>query len=423
MKSIKHLFLILVALITTVLYLSCSVDYPDSKSQTVDWGNADFSVYLAIGNSLTAGVQNSGATVAGWKQSYQEVSYPAQIARQAGIITFTQPLLANNGLGYVKLDSFNRVTGKPSISTVNPSTSTPSVARPYHNMGVPGALLIEAPTAYDSASSSAARGGQPGNKLFNLVHQGQGTWLSLADSLNPTFISFWLGNNEVLGAATKGSGTAVATPAQFAQAFRYMIGNLKALTPAPGMVTANIFDVTSIPFVTELKLADYDSLHNLNASFPQTPTEFAETDIQYLLLSAGSAFQAGYGIPTALGGLGPLPGNFTLTANEVTSLGLTVQAYNDSIDFIARQYGVPVVNVNQVLHNIAAVSGKAGTGYNIGSGIKVKTDFITGGIFSLDGVHPNTLGYAMITNEFIKTINEFYHSTIPVLNLNQYMEN
>jgi hypothetical protein len=243
-----------------------------------------------------------------------------------------------------------------------------------------------------------------------------------AAALNPTFISFWLGNNEVLGAATKGSGTAIATPAQFGAAYRYMLGSLKALSTTPDMVTANIPNVTSIPFVTELKLAAYDSLHKLNSALPHEPTLFAETNIQYLLLSAGQAFPAGYGIPLAYGGNGiPLPGSFTLTTDEVTSLTNSVRAFNDTIDFIARAYGVPVVDVNGLLGNIAAVSGKYGAGYPIGSGIKVKTDFITGGIFSLDGVHPNTLGYAIIANEFIRTINDYYHSTVPLVNLNQYI--
>ena len=34
-------------------------------------------------------------------------------------------------------------------------------------------------------------------------------------------------------------------------------------------------------------------------------------------------------------------------------------------------------------------------------------------LFSLDGVHPNARGYAVITNEIIKVINRHYNSNIP----------
>ena len=41
-------------------------------------------------------------------------------------------------------------------------------------------------------------------------------------------------------------------------------------------------------------------------------------------------------------------------------------------------------------------------------------------LFSLDGVHPNARGYAVIANEFIKAINNKYGSTLPMVNPNGY---
>ena len=37
-------------------------------------------------------------------------------------------------------------------------------------------------------------------------------------------------------------------------------------------------------------------------------------------------------------------------------------------------------------------------------------------LFSLDGVHPNARGYAVIANEVIKVINEFYNANLPLHN-------
>jgi len=36
-------------------------------------------------------------------------------------------------------------------------------------------------------------------------------------------------------------------------------------------------------------------------------------------------------------------------------------------------------------------------------------------LFSLDGVHPNARGYAVISNEIIKIINSYYHANIPLV--------
>ena len=35
-------------------------------------------------------------------------------------------------------------------------------------------------------------------------------------------------------------------------------------------------------------------------------------------------------------------------------------------------------------------------------------------LFSLDGVHPNARGYAVIANEIIKVINRYYNANIPL---------
>ncbi|MFQ5511491.1 MAG: hypothetical protein ACE5EO_06535, partial [Candidatus Krumholzibacteriia bacterium] len=40
-------------------------------------------------------------------------------------------------------------------------------------------------------------------------------------------------------------------------------------------------------------------------------------------------------------------------------------------------------------------------------------DFISGGVFSLDGVHPSSLGYFIVAREFIKTINASFGASLP----------
>ena len=54
------------------------------------------------------------------------------------------------------------------------------------------------------------------------------------------------------------------------------------------------------------------------------------------------------------------------------------------------------------------------------SGINFTSTFVSGGAFSLDGVHPSTRGYAIIANDFIKAINAKYAANIPQVDVASY---
>jgi hypothetical protein len=68
-----------------------------------------------------------------------------------------------------------------------------------------------------------------------------------------------------------------------------------------------------------------------------------------------------------------------------------------------------VLDVNALLGEIAT------TGRVVG-GVRLTNAFLTGGVFSYDGVHPTDLGYAVIANEWIRVINE-NGGDVPPVNL------
>ncbi|PIE77928.1 MAG: hypothetical protein CSA15_10575 [Candidatus Delongbacteria bacterium] len=51
------------------------------------------------------------------------------------------------------------------------------------------------------------------------------------------------------------------------------------------------------------------------------------------------------------------------------------------------------------------------------NGIKFTTDYISGNLFSFDGIHPTSQGYAVIANRFISAINNKLNSEIPLINV------
>jgi hypothetical protein len=50
----------------------------------------------------------------------------------------------------------------------------------------------------------------------------------------------------------------------------------------------------------------------------------------------------------------------------------------------------------------------------------MSSKFVSGGAYSLDGIHLNEKGNALLANEFIKSINQKYKSRIPLVNVNAY---
>ena len=63
----------------------------------------------------------------------------------------------------------------------------------------------------------------------------------------------------------------------------------------------------------------------------------------------------------------------------------------------------------------------AANGVEVG-GQRLTTNFM-GGFFSLDGVHPTNTGYAIIANEFIKTMNRSIQAGIPPISIEQVSQN
>ena len=110
----------------------------------------------------------------------------------------------------------------------------------------------------------------------------------------------------------------------------------------------------------------------------------------------------------------PLADQLVLTEKEAAKVIAATDAYNASISSLATANGLALVDANAKMKELGTTSGIQ---YN---GVKYTASFITGGTFSLDGVHPNGRGYAIIANTFIKAINNTYFSTLPFVDINAY---
>lgn len=109
----------------------------------------------------------------------------------------------------------------------------------------------------------------------------------------------------------------------------------------------------------------------------------------------------------------PLADQFVLTAVEQERVSNATLAYNTTIRGIADSKGLAFVDAKAALGQLA----NGGIAYDAGV---ITSTFVTGGAFSLDGVHPTPRGYAYIANLLIKAINIKYDATIPSVNIGNY---
>ncbi|MGB9774817.1 MAG: hypothetical protein ACPL4I_12535, partial [Bacteroidota bacterium] len=93
MKRVFHILASSLLLLTLILsFQSCEQSTEVGKPPSN--GQANFTSFVAIGNSLTAGYQSNALF-----QSAQVYSFPALIAKQAGVTDFQQPLISDPGIG------------------------------------------------------------------------------------------------------------------------------------------------------------------------------------------------------------------------------------------------------------------------------------------------------------------------------------
>ncbi len=275
--------------------VSCSDDdttvnpTPDPDPINYTSGTADFSNYVALGNSLTAGYSDAALFIDG-----QTASFPNMLAQNfalAGGGSFSIPFMADN-LGGATLNGTpilgNRLilsfAGSPTPVPVSGQGSTEIsnvLSGPFNNMGVPGAKSYHmvAP-GYGNLAGVPIGAANPYFARF--ASSASATIIGDAAVQNPTFFTLWIGNNDILGYATSGGagvdqtgnldpstygGSDITDPNVFASVYDGLLQTLTA-NGADGVVV-NLPDVTSIPYFTTVP---HDPLDPTNPDFgPQIP--------------------------------------------------------------------------------------------------------------------------------------------------------
>lgn len=258
MKNYKILKLGLIGLLLGFAMASCTE--PPLETPTPDSGSADFSTYVALGDSYGAGFSDGA-----WYRDVQEASYPNLIAKsmmEVGLNEFKQPLIPEgNGIGSSGSGKLILVVGPdpekipflPAPTSIDMAGFAPIGGQgPYQNLSVPGARATDL--------ARVGYGSSQGNPFYARFASSQtATQLSEAAAQKPTFFSVWIGGNDVLGYALAGGAGSYITPqGDFDNAVENMVSTLKQANPNVKGVMGNLPNILEAPYFSAIPWDNFE---------------------------------------------------------------------------------------------------------------------------------------------------------------------
>ncbi|HWY11926.1 MAG TPA: SGNH/GDSL hydrolase family protein [Bacteroidia bacterium] len=406
--------------------------------------NIDVTRYVALGDSITSGYTDGALCYYG-----QQNAYPKLIASQFKLFgggDFKQPLIKPDSVG-IGFSGNSRLIlkekfGNQVLSYLKEqgdlsafSENNYSSQGPFNNMGVPAAKAI---SLVMPGLGNITNGTGNYNPFFTRMTSDSEHASILSDALvmKPTFFSLFIGSNDVFRFALSGATSDSITPSfgapgiGFDESIRAIVNALTE-NGAKGVI-ANIPDMGSIPFFTAIPYNGLEINHvntlTLNTKYGQSGLSFQQGKNPFVIYDSTinppdiRHIKKGEFIicdilldpdkELFLKGISPIPKKYILTISEIDKIKAAIREYNVIIKTIANEKGLAFVDVNAMMN-----STKTRSTYNPEI---VGLDHKKRNVFSLDGLHPNALGQALLANEFIKGINLTYSSNIPLVKMIKY---
>lgn len=257
------------------------------------------------------------------------------------------------------------------------------------NVAVSGANVDDLLNARADAGSILAIN----DELDLVMYPRQQSQMEYVEAVGPDVILCWIGNNDVLAAVTSSTlNASQMTPvAAFDQSYTELADRLLVLkNNGSKIVLANIPNVTDIGIVVDR--AGAEAITRFPVNLPDG--QFTNLPTVIVMLLEGNDTEIGN--PDSV-----------LDPAEIAAIEARIVAFNAIIEREAARIGVPVVDINAVFADIVA-NPPVFYGFPL-------TKNLFGGLFSNDGVHPNNLAHGLVTNEFVRTLNQAYAMNVPEL--------
>jgi len=376
-----------------------------------------FDRYVSMGNSITAGFQSGGLL-----DSTQQQSYAVLLARAMHSPVFV-PSLTRPGCPppYTNVFTQTRLTPPgfpPSTGTSCYLRQIPATPPPYiSNTAVPGAEVIDIYNNFDATSNA--------NNLTQFILGGL-TQVGMMRKAQPTFVSVWIGNNDVLGAATSstngGDSTLITPVATFQANYDAVLDSIADVNPQ-GAILIGVANVTAIPFFSAG--ATYWAIKNGLVPGSAFPPLFTVSNNCAPIATAipgarGDSVLVGFPYGAALigaaaaGAARNLDCADTVAAivvpSELVKLVGAVTAYNAHISAQATAHDWAYYDPNPALDSLRTVPTAVRPFPAIGAACNTNP---FGTAFSCDGVHPSAATHRLIATKLRDAINAAYTTTIP----------
>ena len=408
----KRNWRLLAGAVALVVLAACSDDKTTGPA-----GQEAFNRYVAIGTSLTMGVQSDGVVYFSQQQDWTKL-----LAHQA-FASYTQPLIAPPGCFsplIAPLQFSRRLSGVS--ASANLATSIPDTlcaafgtyTLPTNDLGIDGANTYD---ALRVTPETASVDGLKRRRQYRLVLPPKTTQVMAMMRQKPTLVSVELGANEVLGVTTGLVAPAAAyrTPSTLVPnnvwqpVYAQVLDSVKK-TGAKAILVG-VPDVSSI-----VSFRSGDELWQNRAEFANFGVVInadcqANANLIFVPIKVATAVGTAQATGTAFDlSCTDTPGaeDNILTPADVTTITAVVAGMNSFIQSQASANGWAYFDLNAVL-------GKAIANRGAYSVVKQLTCALPYGQYiSMDGVHPNVQGYQEMANAAADALNATYGFAIPV---------
>lgn len=381
-------------------------------------GQAAFTRFVAMGTSLTMGVQSDGVVY-----FTQQEDWTKLLAHQA-MAQYTQPLIAPPGCAspiIAPLQLSRRMSGisvgSNAFASIPDTTCAPlgTYTLPTNDVGIDGANSYDA--LYITPESAAVETVKR-RRQYRLVLPPKKSQVTAMMMQNPTLVSVELGANEVLGVTTGLVAPAAAyRPPAFTlvpnaiwqPVYAAVLDSVKKTGAKAILVSVpNVSNIVSFRTGDELwqnraEFANFGVIVNANCQ--------ANTNLIFVPTKVGTAVATAQATGTAQNlSCADAPGtqDQILTPGDVTTITAVVAGMNSFIQSQATANGWAFLDLNAVL-----AKGMANRGpYSVAKQLSCTRPY--GQYVSLDGVHPNVQGYQEMANAAAVALNDAYEFAIPV---------
>ena len=386
-----------------LLATACHEDELFSPLPPFYTGGAMFQRYVAMGNSITAGVQSGGIN-----DSTQRQSYAVLVAAVMGGDPFYYPSLNAPGCPppFTNIFTQARVGGAGSTGATCLLRS-PNIPPYVSNVAVPSAetvdMLVNGPPP--AANSNP----------LTLLFLGGRTQVQAMMAARPTFVSVWIGNNDLLGAAQVGDTTAATDTAAFRVNYAKALDSIQATGASAVLIAVglgHLVNNVALPFFSRGTtwyglwaggaFAPAPFTVAANCAPPRGDTVLVSFPYGFGLLAAAQA-----GTPTTLDCTAPP----VIEPAETRFFAVLQLRYNAIIQAQATARGWAFTDsVNFTLDSLAGVANQFAPFPNTAATCSGSP---FGLAFSCDGIHPNQATQQKIARKIVRAINAKYASAIP----------